>query len=51
MLLDLHTALQRLLYERGNISSKEVDITFEAPTRERIDKLTRPTINVFRPTL
>ncbi len=47
MLLELHKTLQRLIYERGNISSREVDITFEAPTRERIDKLTRPTINLF----
>lgn len=47
MLLELHQTLRRLLYERGNISSREVDISFEAPTRERIDKLTRPTINLF----
>jgi hypothetical protein len=47
MLLELHKSLQRLLHERGNISSREVDITFEAPTRERIDKLTRPTVNLF----
>lgn len=47
MLLELHNTIQRLLYERGNISPHEVDITFEAPTRERIDKLIRPTINLF----
>ncbi len=47
MLLELHKTLQQLLYERGNISSREVDINFEAPTRERIDKLMRPTINLF----
>src|SRR5256886_9312651 len=47
MLLELHNTLQRLLYERGLISPREVDITFEAPNRERIDKLTRPTINMF----
>src|SRR3989440_11546187 len=47
MLLELHNTLQQLLYERGQISPREVDITFEAPTHERIDKLTRPTINMF----
>ena len=30
-----------------NPDPREVDIVFEAPTRERIDKLTRPTINMF----
>src|SRR5438270_10597726 len=47
MLLELHNTLQRLLYDRGQINPREVDIQFEAPTRERIDKLTRPTINMF----
>ncbi len=47
MLLALHTTLQRLLYERGQIDPREVALTFEAPTRERIDRLTRPTINLF----
>ena len=47
MLLELHNTLQRLIYERGNISPHEVDIMFEAPTRERIDKLIRPAINMF----
>lgn len=47
MLLEVHSALQRLLYERGQISAREVDIQFERPTREQIDKLTRPTINLF----
>ena len=47
MLLELHNTIQRLLYERGRISPREVDIRFEAPTRERIDKLLRPTINLF----
>jgi hypothetical protein len=47
MLHEVHSALQRLLYERGQISAREVDIQFERPTRELIDKLTRPTINLF----
>ncbi len=47
MLLTLHNTIQRLIYERGHISPREVDITFEAPTQERIDTLIRPAINVF----
>jgi len=47
MLLELHTILQRLLYERGQISPQEVEIRFEAPTQERIDRLLLPTISLF----
>src|SRR5215469_9515747 len=47
MLLELHNTIRQLIYERGNISPQEVDITFEAPTRERVDKLIRPTISLF----
>ena len=47
MLLELHNILQQFIYERGNISPREVDITFEAPTQERIDKLIRPEVNLF----
>jgi hypothetical protein len=47
MLLELHKSIQNLLYEHGHISPREVDIRFEAPTRERVEKLIRPTINLF----
>lgn len=47
MLAEIQSALQRLLYERGRINPREIDIQFEAPTREQIDKLTRPTISIF----
>jgi len=47
MLPALHRSLQRLIYERGNIDQREVEITFEAPTRERVDRLTRPTLCLF----
>jgi Pvc16 N-terminal domain/Carboxypeptidase regulatory-like domain len=47
MLTELHTALQRLIWEYGRISPDEVDISFEAPTRERTDRLVRPTVNIF----
>jgi hypothetical protein len=47
MLPEVHGALRQMLYERGQISPLEVDISFETPTREWIDRLTRPTINLF----
>src|SRR5437660_12211936 len=47
MLADLHDALRRLLYELGQISPLEVDVRFEAPTRQWIERLTRPTIDFF----
>ncbi|WP_052890464.1 Pvc16 family protein [Thermogemmatispora carboxidivorans] len=47
MLLTMQTVLRRLLYERGQISEREVDIIFEAPTTERIERLWQPTISLF----
>jgi hypothetical protein len=47
MLHEIHDAIRRLLYERGQISAYEVDILFERPTRELVDRLTHPTINLF----
>jgi Pvc16 N-terminal domain/Carboxypeptidase regulatory-like domain len=40
-------AIQRLIWEYGRISPDEVDISFDAPTRERIDRLVRPTVSLF----
>jgi hypothetical protein len=47
MLLEIHNTIQQLIHEHGQISPLEVDITFDTPTHELIDKLTRPTINLF----
>lgn len=47
MLPELHLALKNLLYAKGAIPRDEVDITFELPTREWLDSLARPTINLF----
>src|SRR5438067_684693 len=47
MLTEINLAVQRLLYQQGGIPPEEVDVRFEAPTKEWIDSLTRPTINVF----
>lgn len=47
MLPELHTALRTLLHEHGRINPLEVDIRFDAPTRERIERQTVPTINFY----
>ncbi len=47
MLPEMREALRRLLYEHGQIDRAAIDIAFEAPTREWIDALTRPTLNFF----
>ena len=47
MLTEIHAALQQLIWEYGRISPDEVDVSFEAPTRERIDRLVKPTVSLF----
>lgn len=47
MLPDIHTTLQRLIHERGQIDPAEVDVRFEAPTKEWVERLTRPTVSCF----
>lgn len=47
MLPELHAFLRDLLYEHGRIEPDDVDILFEAPTREVIDRLTVPAIAFF----
>ncbi|HET9981066.1 MAG TPA: Pvc16 family protein [Ktedonobacterales bacterium] len=47
MLTEIHTALRQLIWDYGRISPDEVDISFEAPTRERIERLVRPTVSLF----
>jgi hypothetical protein len=47
MLTEIHAALQRLIWEYGHISPDEVAISFEAPTRERLDRLVQPTVSLF----
>lgn len=43
----LHTSLERLLYERGRIDPQEVDVRFEAPTKEWTASLLMPTVNLY----
>jgi len=47
MLPELHAFLRDLLYDKGRIDPGEVDVRFEAPTRELIDRLTAPTLAFF----
>jgi len=47
MLTELHACIQELIYEKGRIDANEVDVAFEIPTREWIDKLVRPTVDLY----
>lgn len=47
MLTTLHTTLARLLIDLGNIDADEVAVRFERPSRQWVDSLTMPTINLF----
>lgn len=47
MLDDIHSALRRLLHDHGNMSPEIVDIRFEAPTRELMDRLLQPAVCLF----
>lgn len=47
MLPDLHAALAQLLYVHGKIPAEDVDVRFDAPRRDWIATLTRPTIDLF----
>lgn len=47
MIHELHGTLQRLLYEKGRVSPDDVDVRFDAPRREWVTSLIRPTLNFF----
>jgi len=47
MLTEVDKGLRNVIYEVGRISSAEVDVRFDAPTREWIERLVRPTVNCF----
>lgn len=47
MIVDVHSAIQHLLFHRGLIPSDEVDVRFERPTKEWVDSLVRPTVNLY----
>ena len=47
MLNAVHAAVAKLIFERGLIDPNEVDVRFDAPSKEWIDSLTRPTVSLF----
>ncbi|MGZ8378760.1 MAG: Pvc16 family protein [Gemmatirosa sp.] len=47
MLSALHAAVRRLIHDHGQVSADEVDVRFDAPRREWIATLTRPTLSFF----
>jgi hypothetical protein len=47
VLPEVNGALQRLLYEKAQIPEREVDVRFEAPTKEWNEGLTRPAVSLY----
>src|SRR5438874_13351852 len=47
MIPELHACLQELIYEKGHIERSEVDVAFEVPTKEWVDRLVRPTVDLY----
>jgi hypothetical protein len=43
----LHEVLARLVYEKGRISPREVDVRFDPPRRDWVGALTRPTLDFY----
>lgn len=47
MLQDIDKTLETILYERGNIARRDVDIAFDQPTGDWASRISRPTINCW----
>jgi len=47
MFPEIHDTVAALLNRYGKIDPQEVEVTFEPPTRERVQSLLRPVINFF----
>jgi hypothetical protein len=47
MLNEIHSVLQRLIYDFGRINPDDVDVRFDTPIPEWVNSLTRPTIDFF----
>ena len=47
MLADIRASLARLVADYGQINPSEVEVRYEAPTREWTEGLTRPAINFY----
>ncbi len=47
MLAAVEVALRNVIYDEGRIGPADVDVRFDAPTKEWIQRLVRPTVNCF----
>lgn len=47
MIADVHLAIRHMILNRGLIPADEVDVRFERPTKEWVNALVRPTINLY----
>ena len=47
MFVDLDDSIRRLLVERGNLDSGEIDISFDMPTREWAAGISKPTVSLY----
>ncbi|MBZ0288254.1 MAG: DUF4255 domain-containing protein [Anaerolineae bacterium] len=47
MLQDLDKTFEKLLIQEGKLSSGDIEVSFEQPTREWSGRLNRPTLNCF----
>lgn len=47
MIHELDATLEKIIYETGRISRRDIDIGFDIPTSEWSAKLNKPTINVW----
>ena len=47
MISEIHAAFAALMSRYGQIDPLDVEVTFEPPTRERVQSLLRPAINFF----
>ena len=47
MFADLDESIRRVLTERGNLNSGEIDIAFDMPTRDWASSISKPTINMY----
>lgn len=47
MLQDIDKTLENILYERGNIARRDVDVAFDQPTGDWASRISRPTLNCW----
>lgn len=47
MFADLDESIRRLLVERGNLNSGEIDIAFDMPTRDWAAGISKPTLSLY----